>query len=193
MNSRYIFIYIYIYILITNLSVVTLFLFKWPSFTFAHHLQSKATKCLTSFNAIQKAHHCKSFKGGITFLDKALVKKMTTLFKYFVLYVALAHILYDVILALYFLALAYQKDKWGCFPWFELHISENPFGPWTARFCWAFQKHIPVSSLIPSIWARLLISRVFAVTINVLWMHLSCCSFSCLVTLSISDGSICWH
>jgi hypothetical protein len=78
--------------------------------TFAYHLESKATNWLPSFNAMQKAHHCKSFKGGMTFLDKGLVKKMTDLLGTFY---CIAHTLEHLSLH----RLAYFS-----------HSNKNPFG-----------------------------------------------------------------
>jgi hypothetical protein len=108
----------------------------------------------------------------MTFLDKGLVKKMTDLLGTFY---CIAHTLEHLSLH----RLAYFS-----------HSNKNPFSLWTTRFCFTFQKHIPVSSLTLSAYALLRISWVFAVQLMLFGCICDAAGFS-VWHLSVSDGCIC--
>lgn len=94
-----------------------------------------------------KAHHCKSFKGDIAFLDKWLVNKIDTLLTTIPMYVYICCYVHIHIYA------AILKNK--TYKFFEciLDFAKNPFGLWASRIGSAFQKPKPifVSSLTLSV------------------------------------------
>lgn len=122
-------------------------------------LLSKATNWgLLLLMQMLKAHHCKSFKGDIAFLDKWLVNKIDTLLTTIPMYVYICCYVHIHIYA------AILKNKtYKFFELVQLFKNQN-------QYLW-------VVSLYQCVFMHIM-SRDYSLAINELWMFLLCCVFS---------------